>query len=242
MNGELSAEVSRAIEILFFEDRVRAESLLAGDWGSSVRELDRCRLAALKYSDGDLSKLERAVELGRRDYRDLLVAAGFGNDVRAHLKWRPKPAGEPSEIDAARLSEELHERVRAALAPIGFERHGDEWQREKEVRQTLRVMTGLTSRVEARFFLRLALDAEPTGVLLQLPKLPRGAAKFSGEQGYIFRAGGHERASYGAAASDLDRYAKPWFERFTTSAEIERGFGDGTFGAHVMIEGRAVVF
>jgi hypothetical protein len=243
MSGELSAEVSRAIETLFVgQDRVRAEALLAEDWGGSVRELYRCRLAALKYSDGDLSKLERAVDLGRRDYRDLLVAAGFGNDVRAHLKWRPKPAGEPSEIDAVRLAEGIHERVRAALAPIGFGRHGDEWRRYKEVRQALRLLTGLTNRVETRFFLRLTLDAEPKGVMLQLPRLPRGVAKFSGEQGYIFHAGGDEGVLYGAAASDLDRYAKPWFERFTTHAEMERDFGDGTFGGHLIVERRAVVF
>jgi len=239
----LSAEILRAVETLFFEkNQELAKGLLCEDWGTAARELHRCRLAALKYSDGDLSKLEHALKLARIDYRDLLMAAGFGYDTTAHLNWRPRPAGEPSEIDTRRLAEGIHERVRAALAPIGFERYGDDWRCEKEVRQTLGLLTGLTSRVETRFFVRLTLDAEPRGVMLQLPRLPRGRAEFSGEQGYIFRAGGDEGTLYRAAASDLDRYAKPWFERFTTQAEVERGFGDGTFGAHLMAEGRAVVF
>ena len=49
-------------------------------------QLDDLRLAALKVSDGNLQKLERAVQLARIDWRDLLVGAGFAADVRAHLK------------------------------------------------------------------------------------------------------------------------------------------------------------
>jgi hypothetical protein len=61
-----------------------------------MREIERCQIAARNLSDGNLAKLEEAVKLWRIDYRDLIMAAGFGDDIMAHLHWRPKPAGEPS--------------------------------------------------------------------------------------------------------------------------------------------------
>ena len=53
------------------------------------RSLERIRFAALKLSDGDLAKLRAAIELAQIDSRDVLVAAGFGHDVRAHEAWFP---------------------------------------------------------------------------------------------------------------------------------------------------------
>ena len=55
---------------------------------STVAGLERVRLAALKCSDGDLAKLDAAIALANRDFRDLLMAAGF-SDPTAHLDWRP---------------------------------------------------------------------------------------------------------------------------------------------------------
>jgi hypothetical protein len=54
-----------------------------------ARALDRLRFAVLKLSEGDLAKLWSAVELAKRDWRDLLVAAGFADDVQAHRHWKP---------------------------------------------------------------------------------------------------------------------------------------------------------
>jgi hypothetical protein len=34
-----------------------------------------------------------AIELGKWDYRDLLVAAGFGNSVTIHSEWAKKISG-----------------------------------------------------------------------------------------------------------------------------------------------------
>ncbi len=53
------------------------------------RGLERIRFAALKLSNGSLAELTRAVEIAQTDWRDVLVAAGFGHDVRAHLAWFP---------------------------------------------------------------------------------------------------------------------------------------------------------
>lgn len=52
-------------------------------------QLERVRFAALKLSTGSLAGLRRAVELAKLDARDLLMAAGFGHDVRAHEAWFP---------------------------------------------------------------------------------------------------------------------------------------------------------
>jgi hypothetical protein len=51
--------------------------------------LERCRFAALKLSCGQLEKLRGAIELAAKDWRDLLMAAGFGRDLEAHLRWLP---------------------------------------------------------------------------------------------------------------------------------------------------------
>jgi hypothetical protein len=48
---------------------------------------DRIRAAALKRSGGSLDELDVAIRLASRDWRDLLMAAGFGEDVSAHEAW-----------------------------------------------------------------------------------------------------------------------------------------------------------
>jgi len=53
--------------------------------------LERVRFAALKQSKGDLEKLKQAIILAKRDWRDLLVAANFADDVEAHKSWLPSP-------------------------------------------------------------------------------------------------------------------------------------------------------
>jgi hypothetical protein len=51
---------------------------------------ERLQFAALKLSEGNLDKLDRAVALAKIDWRDLLMAAGFGEDIKAHLAWLPQ--------------------------------------------------------------------------------------------------------------------------------------------------------
>ncbi len=51
--------------------------------------LERVQFAALRLSGGRLTQLRAAVDLARVDWRDLLVAAGFANEVQAHLRWIP---------------------------------------------------------------------------------------------------------------------------------------------------------
>ena len=57
---------------------------------ASEAALERLQFAALKLSEGNLDKLDRAVALANRDWRDLLMAAGFGEDVDAHKSGTPE--------------------------------------------------------------------------------------------------------------------------------------------------------
>ncbi len=63
---------------------------LSSDWDASYDALiERIRCGCLKLSGGTLEGLEEGLKLARTDWRDLLVAAGFADDERAHLAWRP---------------------------------------------------------------------------------------------------------------------------------------------------------
>ena len=78
-------------------DRAEAERMLVHECGANLpfcedsdpRSLDRLRYAAMKLSGGRLDGLRDAVELAKIDWRDLLMAAGFGSDISAHQRWRP---------------------------------------------------------------------------------------------------------------------------------------------------------
>ena len=52
-------------------------------------QLERIRFAVLKLSGGDIGALKKAIELAQKDWRDVLVAAGFADDVTAHERWSP---------------------------------------------------------------------------------------------------------------------------------------------------------
>lgn len=247
----LSPETLRRVDILFRpEDRERAKALLYEQCGNNLPfcekagkyEMERFRFAALKSSDGKLSQLESAVKLEQVDWRDLLMATGFASDVEAHRRWVPKLAGEASKIDVAALVTGIHDRVSAVLIPLGFEREDDEWRRGGEVPQVLRVLTGLTSRVETRFFLQIRIEAKPLGVILPLPRLPAGLGRLSAEQGYVFRAGESEEAFYGPVERDINGYVQPWFARFISLGEVQRGFEDGTFKPHAPVGDHILVF
>jgi hypothetical protein len=247
---DLRPETLRRVDALFLsEDREPAIALLYEQCGNNLPflekadmyELERFRFAALKYSDGNFSMLEDAVKLAQVDWRDLLMATGFGN-VDAHRKWEPKPLGEPTEIDPLLLLAGIHDHIATVLIPLGFERQGDEWRRSGEVPQSLRVHKGLTSRIETKFFLQAKLEAKPVSVVLHLPRLPVGLAKLASEQGYVFRAGDSEEALFMAVVTDVVHYSQSWFQRFTSAGEVQRGFDDGTFAPCLRVEDQVLLF
>jgi len=79
------------------EHRSEAALLLENECGQNLpfcsdkpeSHIERLRFAALKLSAGDLEKLKDAIKIAKRDWRDLLVWAGFGSSLEAHLRWDP---------------------------------------------------------------------------------------------------------------------------------------------------------
>ena len=98
----LTHETMKRLEYLFVgKDREEAASLLEHECGNNLPflerlspvELQRYHFAALKLSKGDLRLLRRAVEEAKQDWRDVLIAAGFGDSCAAHLSWHPEQDG-----------------------------------------------------------------------------------------------------------------------------------------------------
>jgi hypothetical protein len=52
-------------------------------------DLERVRFAVLKLSHGDPGELGKWIELAKLDWRDVLMNAGFGDDISAHKRWEP---------------------------------------------------------------------------------------------------------------------------------------------------------
>ena len=99
-SSDVSAETDRRIALLFPpEERDLVRMVLIEECGNNLpgldklddAQLERFRFAVLKLSEGNLNKLDRAVSLAKEDWRDLLVAAGFG-DPKAHQLWLPSRA------------------------------------------------------------------------------------------------------------------------------------------------------
>jgi hypothetical protein len=95
----LSPETRRRLDALFsIEERDAAAKLLVERCGDSLPLTssangdfwERIRFAVLKLSSGDFKKLQREVEGANCDWRDTLMAAGFGESVTAHKSWFPR--------------------------------------------------------------------------------------------------------------------------------------------------------
>jgi len=81
---------------LFTEaDRATVADLLARQCSTNLpltelwetHHFERVWLAVLKLGDGDTVKLREAVRIAQIDWRDVLVAAGFGNSLQEHHRW-----------------------------------------------------------------------------------------------------------------------------------------------------------
>jgi hypothetical protein len=95
----ISARVSEVVSKMFpQEERSRVLELLANECGDNLafsqdtnpQNADRIRLAVLKLSEGDFGRLASQVAQAKKDWRDVLMAAGFGHDVTAHIRWEPQ--------------------------------------------------------------------------------------------------------------------------------------------------------
>jgi hypothetical protein len=95
-NQPLTDRTVRLVERLFdADDAVRVQRLLAEDCGTNLpfcdtldaAGLERIRFAVLMLSAGDVDKLRAAIDRASGDWRDVLVAAGFGYSLTAHEQW-----------------------------------------------------------------------------------------------------------------------------------------------------------
>jgi len=96
---ELSPAARERAGALFGEDDVAQalrmltqctdDALLVSD--VTKQGVDRIVFAMIRLSGGRLDRLENiAIPLFRRDWRDLLVAADFADDIHAHETWQPR--------------------------------------------------------------------------------------------------------------------------------------------------------
>jgi hypothetical protein len=91
----LTPKTEQRLELLFPPgDREVVRAMLREDCGTNIplwesAGLERLHFAVLKISDGDLDKLDKAINLAKIDFRDVLVWAGFG-EPEAHRRWRPR--------------------------------------------------------------------------------------------------------------------------------------------------------
>jgi hypothetical protein len=98
MAPSLTQKTGEHIATLFSpEHRSEAARLLENECGRNLPlcgdksdpHIERLRFAALKLSAGNIAKLNDAINIAKRDWRDLLVWSGFGTSLEAHLRWDP---------------------------------------------------------------------------------------------------------------------------------------------------------
>lgn len=93
---ELSHKVDELVDRLFSSsDCKEVRQLLETECAENIPfcensdkfDMERIRISVLKLSDGKMDKLIEAIVLAQTDWRDLFMAAGFGEDIYAHEKW-----------------------------------------------------------------------------------------------------------------------------------------------------------
>jgi hypothetical protein len=91
----LSPETEKRVELLFPpEDWERVSAMLVDECGENIpgwkmADIERLRFAALKLSQGKIHKLAGAVDLAKIYFRDVLMAAGFG-ETDSYKSWLPE--------------------------------------------------------------------------------------------------------------------------------------------------------
>jgi len=106
----LSDKTLRLVRCVFRSDQQSAAvAILEAECGSNLpfmaaataESIERVRFAVLKMSGGELSELRRALSLANTDWRDILVAAHFADDLLAHVAWfDERIAGDTANGDA----------------------------------------------------------------------------------------------------------------------------------------------
>ena len=101
MDG-LSLKTWQLGQVVFPQQAEIAGRILAEQYGTDLPfckdndeyQLERSRFAALKSSQGNLDKLQKAVEMAKRDWRDEPTWAGFAERLTAHGEWAVEILGQ----------------------------------------------------------------------------------------------------------------------------------------------------
>jgi hypothetical protein len=81
----LFAEADHGVVADLLEQQCGVNLPLTELWGEA--QFERVWLAALKLSDGSVARLLDVIRDAQRDWRDVLVASGFGHSLEAHRQW-----------------------------------------------------------------------------------------------------------------------------------------------------------
>ncbi len=98
----MSSRTWQLVQAIFPKEAETVGKILAEQCGKNLPfcqdkdeyQLERVRFAALKISLGSLVKLQKAVDLAKRDWRDELMWAGFGETLTAHAEWAAEILGQ----------------------------------------------------------------------------------------------------------------------------------------------------
>jgi hypothetical protein len=96
MTPKLSPRTTQLVEKIFAQkDIAEASQWLEEECGNNLPfcksnneyQMERIRFGVIKRSNGEINKMLKAIDLARRDWRDLLMASGFGYHLDAHEIW-----------------------------------------------------------------------------------------------------------------------------------------------------------
>ncbi len=96
MVGLSPATWEKVQQVFFSEKQAEAARILVSECGNGLPfcqdmdeyGLERIRFAVLKLSGGNIDTLRHWVQVAKIDWRDVLMAAGFGHSPTAHTEWR----------------------------------------------------------------------------------------------------------------------------------------------------------
>jgi len=95
MDGpRLTPKTEKRLALMFPPDeQEQARTILLEECGTNIpgwqsANLERLHFAVLKLSDGKLDALQARVNRAKRDFRDVLMAAGFG-EPDSYRRWLP---------------------------------------------------------------------------------------------------------------------------------------------------------
>jgi hypothetical protein len=91
----ITPKTEKRLALLFAPaEQERARAILVQECGTNIpgwnaAGLERLRFAVLRLSDGRLDRLQTAVNKAKRDFRDVSMAADFG-EPDSYTRWTPK--------------------------------------------------------------------------------------------------------------------------------------------------------